>query len=66
MRRITSVLIILVMALTLFGCQSQPSLSAAPTTAPNKATSDSSESLLLEKHSNGVNEVSLQKRMSGA
>ena len=43
MRRITSVLIILVMALTLFGCQSQPSLSAAPTTAPNKATSDSSD-----------------------
>ena len=43
MRRITSVLIILVMALTLFGCQSQPSSSAAPTTAPNKATSDSSD-----------------------
>ena len=41
MRRITSVLIILVMALTLFGCQSQPSSNADPTTAPNKATSDS-------------------------
>jgi hypothetical protein len=31
------------MALTLFGCQSQQSSNADPTTAPNKATSDSSD-----------------------
>ncbi|MEE0874813.1 MAG: cyclophilin-like fold protein [Ruminococcus sp.] len=42
MRKTTAILIILAMALTLFGCQSQQSSTSNPTAVSDKATSDSS------------------------